>query len=336
MRQSEHFLGGIVCAGVIAACSGFDPAKLAPPQPEASEAGVAGYSYDGASGHAGRGNSSTSQPSVGGAGSGATTTGAGDHSGEDVGEGGGAFDEGGTGGDDMGFKPGAGRGGSELGGRPSTGSNGSGGKLHGVGTGGVASASGGTLNSAGTGGVTGAGIDGIGNGGESGMSNAEPRELFFSEYVEGSGSYKALEIRALATTNLLGCELATYSNGSTSPNTIALDAKLHAGAVYVLCTSSLGTSDGVHCDRLTSLSFNGNDAVALECDGVTLDVIGQIGVDPGDAWTNGDTSTANQTLRRRCGIASGDANGTDAFDPSVEWIALPEDTFDGLGDPACG
>ena len=62
-----------------------------------------------------------------------------------------------------------------------------------------------------------------------------------------------------------------------------------------------------------------------------IDVLGQIGVDPGIAWTGGGLSTADQTLRRKASIDAGDANGTDSFDPSVEWVGYPVDTFDGLG-----
>ncbi|HWH06779.1 MAG TPA: hypothetical protein VNT23_10155, partial [Gaiellaceae bacterium] len=37
------------------------------------------------------------------------------------------------------------------------------------------------------------------------------------------------------------------------------------------------------------------------------------------------------TLRRQLGIESGDTNGTDVFDPAVEWDGYATDTFDGLG-----
>jgi hypothetical protein len=205
-------------------------------------------------------------------------------------------------------------------------------------------------------------------GGEAGASGPAPRELYFSEYVEAGGD-KALEIAAVTATSLTGCVLATYSNGSTDDKPLKLDGAVAAGAVYTLCSSKVAAK--VRCDRSTNLSFNGNDAVSLVCDGVTLDVIGQIGFDPGDAWSSSadddggasgagaggagaggagtggagtggvrqtgvPASTADQTLRRRCGITHGDADGSDRFDPSLEWVALPVDTLDGLGDPTCG
>ncbi len=63
-----------------------------------------------------------------------------------------------------------------------------------------------------------------------------------------------------------------------------------------------------------------------------MDVIGQIGTNPGSAWQNGAVQTVDQTLRRRVDVTSGDADGSDAFDPAAEWLAFPVDTFDGLGD----
>ncbi len=62
-----------------------------------------------------------------------------------------------------------------------------------------------------------------------------------------------------------------------------------------------------------------------------LDVIGQIGFDPGAEWGTGDTSTADNTLRRKPTITAGDPNGADAFDPAVEWDGFATNTFGGLG-----
>ncbi len=337
MRQSERFGGGLACACILAACSGFDPASLVPPQKEPDDGGAAGYSYEpGPSG----GRTGTRSQSSGTDGSGALSS---------LGTGGTATGSSSDGGTDGAAGPvsnaGAGRGGAN-GGAKSKGGAGGGTASAGAGRGGASSELGGAGESGGVG----------------GGPAALPRELLFSEYVE-AGADKALEILALATTNLEGCTVETYSNGSSTPRqTLKLAAPLDAGAVYTLCSSKLASK--VVCDRPTNLSFNGNDAIALVCDGATLDVIGQIGVDPGDAWSSTDddnagasgagasgasgagghgaepsgaqSSTADQTLRRRCGVTRGDADGSDRFDPSVEWVALPADTLDGLGDPACG
>ena len=68
----------------------------------------------------------------------------------------------------------------------------------------------------------------------------------------------------------------------------------------------------------------------LRHNGVTIDVIGQIGADPAE-WGSGDTSTKDNTLIRKPEIVVGDRNGQDAFDPAVEWNGLPQNNFDDLG-----
>jgi uncharacterized protein len=60
-------------------------------------------------------------------------------------------------------------------------------------------------------------------------------------------------------------------------------------------------------------------------------VIGQIGFDPGTEWGTGLVSTADNTLRRKDTVCAGDPDGSNAFDPSVEWDGYAQDTFDGLG-----
>jgi hypothetical protein len=166
------------------------------------------------------------------------------------------------------------------------------------------------------------------------MSGLPPRgELLFSEYLEGTGSLKALELHSPDGSSLEGCELNTYFNGKLEAARLALHGELAAGNFYVLCSSALASVQPERCDRSTNLTFNGDDALALVCDGVMLDVIGQIGVDPGEAWGGG--STADHTLRRRCTVVSGRQDGSEPFDPAVEWEALAADAFDDLGRRIC-
>ncbi len=65
--------------------------------------------------------------------------------------------------------------------------------------------------------------------------------------------------------------------------------------------------------------------------GSVVDRIGQVGFDPGSEWGSGDVSTADNTLRRKASVTTGDPNSRDVFDPSVEWDGFPVDTFSGLG-----
>lgn len=85
-------------------------------------------------------------------------------------------------------------------------------------------------------------------------------------------------------------------------------------------------------DQLNGSSwYNGDDAVVLRNAGGILDVIGQIGVDPGTNWSDFDVETSEQTLRRYSFIQKGDNNGSDVFNPGDEWETYPQNTLWGLG-----
>lgn len=184
--------------------------------------------------------------------------------------------------------------------------------------------------------------DGGGDAGASaaGAASVAPPILFFSEVVEGSSSYKALEIAAQGRASLDGCKVETYFNGKTEGTVVAtLSGVLEAGEVLTLCSSSLQEKLGAAvCQQVGNLTFNGDDALVVSCAGTSLDVFGQIGVDPGSAWGSGMNSTLDHTLRRACNVMSGSVPSlTDAsvFDPSDQWQAFPVDTFDGLGKRGC-
>ncbi|MFK4836362.1 ExeM/NucH family extracellular endonuclease [Microbacterium sp. ZW T2_14] len=164
-------------------------------------------------------------------------------------------------------------------------------------------------------------------------------DLFISEYVEGSSNNKAIEIYNPSTAAVdlaaSGYALKQYSNGSPSAGlTIPLTGSVAPGDVYVLAH---GAADGAIlavADQVTGTTtglYNGDDAVALVKADVIVDVIGQIGVDPGTEWGTGLTTTANHTLRRNASVLTGDTDGTNPFDPAVEWTGYASDTFDGLG-----
>jgi hypothetical protein len=200
------------------------------------------------------------------------------------------------------------------------------------GIGGATSSRGGVAGAGGNAGSAGVGVS---SGGADGASDPPPT-LFFSEYVEGSSSNKALEISVFRRSLLDGCKVGAYFNGKREATVIAtLSGSLEAGQVRTLCTSTLKSQLGAVCDQVGNLTFNGNDAVAISCDGKILDVLGQIGVDPGVAWGSGTITTADHTLRRKCSVTAGDADGLNAFDPNGEWQALPADTFSGLGARGC-
>ena len=173
-----------------------------------------------------------------------------------------------------------------------------------------------------------------------GGASAAPSELFFSEYIEGSSNNKALEIfngtgAPVALTGVY--DIQNCANGSTSCATFPLTGTIAAGDVFVFAHSLADPAILAQADQLTGAGiFNGDDALVLRKNGAAVDVIGQVGFDPGTEWGSGLTSTADNTLRRKASIEAGDTNGADAFDPSVEWDGFASNTFDGLGAHSIG
>ncbi len=170
-------------------------------------------------------------------------------------------------------------------------------------------------------------------------SNAAPPPppMYFSEYIEGSGNNKAVEIYNPpgADADLATCAVRFYFNGNVAPtNTIDLAGILPADNVLVICDDN--TVDQTNCDvPAPGTFFNGDDAIELICGATVLDVFGQIGFDPGTEWIGGAVGTQNETLRRDCAVVAGDTNGADAFDPSAEWATFMIDDFTDLGQYIC-
>ena len=133
--------------------------------------------------------------------------------------------------------------------------------------------------------------------GSAGAVRAASTELFFSEYVEGSSNNKALEIYndTGAAVNLAtaGYNVQMFFNGNpVSTLTISLTGTVAAGDVYVLAQSSANATILAQADQTNGAGwFNGDDAVVLRKGTTLLDVIGQIGFDPGSQWGSGLAST---------------------------------------------
>jgi uncharacterized protein len=160
-------------------------------------------------------------------------------------------------------------------------------------------------------------------------------ELFFSEYIEGSSNNKALEIYngTGAAVNLSTYRVEMFFNGnSTNPTIVNLTGTVANGDVFVLAQATAVAEILAQADQTSTASFyNGDDALVLRHNDTVVDVIGQIGFDPGTEWGTGDTSTADNTIRRKDDMCAGDPNGSDAFAPALEWDGFPNNTFGGLG-----
>jgi hypothetical protein len=168
-------------------------------------------------------------------------------------------------------------------------------------------------------------------------------DLFISEYIEGSGNNKCIEIYNgtgaavnLATNNY---RLLVYFNGSnTAATNIALTGTVADGDVYVICNSSATSAFTSQADATSgSLSYNGDDAVVLTKNSVAVDVFGRIGQDPGLSWTVSGNTTVDQTLVRNSTVTDGNTANLNGF-PSLgtEWTALAQDNSSNLGSHSTG
>lgn len=152
-------------------------------------------------------------------------------------------------------------------------------------------------------------------------------DLLFSEYIEGSGNNKALEIanNTGSSVNLSAYTIKKQTNGSGSWSTgLALSGTLTTGSKFVIVNSSMSsscfsTSAANISTTATELTFNGNDAVGLFKNGVLIDIIGTF---------NGGTSNfaIDVTLRRKSTVTS----PSTTFNLSAQWDSFSQDTCNNL------
>lgn len=136
-------------------------------------------------------------------------------------------------------------------------------------------------------------------------------DLFISEYIEGSGNNKAIEIYnpTIAPIDLSNYSIKIYANGgSTASSTIPLIGTLNPGQLYIIANNQASQTILSKANSITgSLNFTGNDAVELvnTVTTETIDLIGEIGINPGTSWIVGTGNTQNHTLIRNASIDAG-------------------------------
>ena len=159
-------------------------------------------------------------------------------------------------------------------------------------------------------------------------------DLFFSEYVDGSTFSKGLELynpSATASADLSEYSVKTFNNGSSVANhEVTLDGTLGPGEVYTIVNPSAVPELVALADLLNDVTlFNGNDATTLERNGVVVDVLGEVGVNPGEGWPVNDITMLHNTLVRTPEVTSGSPDW-DVVDD--QWFDYPENTFEFFGE----
>jgi len=160
-------------------------------------------------------------------------------------------------------------------------------------------------------------------------------DLFFSYYIEGSSYNKSIAIfnGTGSSVDLSSYSAKIYSNGaSTASYTLPLSGTLAHGDVFVISHGSASAEILAQTDLTNSTlaNFNGDDALELVKGTEIVDSIGQVGVDPGTAWTGSGVTTLDASLTRKSTVTVGRTNSTSTFDPSVEWDGHEVDYYTGL------
>jgi len=190
-------------------------------------------------------------------------------------------------------------------------------------------------------------------------------EVFISEYVEGSGNNKGIELYnpTGAAINLTGYSIGRYRDGDNNTNAggvTNLTGTIQPYSTFVFVngqTVTQGSSPAASpvlqgmADQLdhaypAPTYMNGNDAIGLFKNTVMIDLVGKIGdaaMTTGYGWGDqppydgsvGRVWTENHTLVRKASVKTGVTVNPDPFIVNQQWDSLPEDTWTGLGSHTC-
>ena len=202
------------------------------------------------------------------------------------------------------------------------------------------------------------------------LAGGQCSELMISEYVEGLGNNKAIEIYnpTNETIDLSNYGLVRYSNGNSTPGDISFlnGASIEGHETFVVVIDKRDPNGaGLEAPIFPELEvladtfinplstggswpmyFSGNDAIALVKDGgaTQVDLFGKIGEGSGfGGWNAYGTSiigqtlfiSENHTLKRKYNVVNGVTANPSAFDILTEYDSLPNNTFIQLGEHDC-
>jgi hypothetical protein len=142
-------------------------------------------------------------------------------------------------------------------------------------------------------------------------------DLFISEYIEGGGFNKALEIYnpTLAIIDLTQYSIKVYGSSTV---TTSLIGNLASGDVHVVAHGTANAHIISHTDQTVALNFNGGDRVELLKGTVVIDRFGALSVS--SSFAKDDTYHRKELVQ----------NGNFTYD-AAEWVMLPKDTDSLIG-----
>ncbi|MDB2386930.1 endonuclease [Shewanella sp.] len=165
-----------------------------------------------------------------------------------------------------------------------------------------------------------------------GLSTAANADLVITEYIEGSGNNKAIELYNSGDTaqSLNGYKLVRYKDSATTTTDMVAftDQEIPAkGILVVRHADAVLNLDSSVAEVIGGLQQNGTDAVALLNGAKVIDIVGAVPTPKN--WGK------DVTLRRKNTTSSMVAKV--AFDEK-DWASQPKDTVDGfgcIGEDAC-
>ena len=176
--------------------------------------------------------------------------------------------------------------------------------------------------------------------------------IFFSEYAEGSSNNKYLEIynSGEEAVDLSNYTLSSCSNGCNDglnwdyPDNVTFSSNtmLMPNDVYVVCHGSADPQIALECDQTFTYLSNGDDVFGLTTtNGELIDVIGEIGDDPGDGWDVAGVSngTKDHTLVRMPTVSEGNSGNwsqsAGTSESNSEWMVYDQNDWSYLGFHVC-
>jgi hypothetical protein len=187
-----------------------------------------------------------------------------------------------------------------------------------------------------------------------GVISVQAQDLFFSEYIEGSGNNKAFEIYnpTADTVDLSNYLVLGNYNGNPFNDTLRFSAGTtlppfntfvvaHDGADSAITAVADSLIKDPYGDGTSYIAvFNGDDARGLfkisGTDTTLIDLFGTPDNDPGSGWDVAGVlaATKDHTLIRKSNIGTGNATPLGSFgtdEASSEWIVKDKNDFSNLG-----